>query len=133
MVVHVGSFSLSFFSLLTVPLCSERHYEAIATIGTSDQSLQLAEACKPLHGLLSLCLNADPCNSCRGGLHPSLCAHKAKHNGATICMFDMRSGLDNVMRYSTHHRSLYPAMACARGHFLFTSHVGTPLTVWDKR
>lgn len=38
-----------------------------------------------------------------------------------------------VQRYSIHHRSLYPIMTCARGNFLFTSHVGAPLAVWDKR
>jgi hypothetical protein len=38
-----------------------------------------------------------------------------------------------VQRYGCHHRSLYPHMCSARGHFLFTSHVGRPLCVWDRR
>lgn len=38
-----------------------------------------------------------------------------------------------VQRYSIHHGSLYPVMPCARGNYLFTSHFGTPLAVWDKR
>ncbi|KAL3160385.1 hypothetical protein ABBQ32_010710 [Trebouxia sp. C0010 RCD-2024] len=76
----------------------------------------------------------EPCGRCEEyRLHPSLCAHKPTLKGATICMFDTRAGVEMVQRYSIHHRSLYPAMACARGHFLFTSHVGSPLTVWDNR
>ena len=64
---------------------------------------------------------------------PSLCCHRSNAKAAALCVFDTRAGLDMVQRYSIHHRSLYPIMTCARGSFLFTSHVGAPLTVWDKR
>ncbi len=38
-----------------------------------------------------------------------------------------------VQRFGTHHRSLYPHMCCARGTYIFTSHAGKPLCVYDKR
>ena len=38
-----------------------------------------------------------------------------------------------VARFGMFHRSLYPALRVARGHYVFCSHVGQPLSVWDKR
>ena len=38
-----------------------------------------------------------------------------------------------VQRFGTHHRSLYPRICCARGTYIFTSHVGIPVCVWDRR
>jgi len=73
------------------------------------------------------------CSSCTNSGMPSLCCHRSNAKAAALCVFDTRAGLDMVQRYSIHHRSLYPIMTCARGHFLFTSHVGAPLAVWDKR
>ena len=82
---------------------------------------------------LSQWLHADVCSSCINSGMPSLCCHRSSAKAAALCVFDTRAGLDMVQRYSIHHRSLYPIMTCARGNFLFTSHVGAPLAVWDKR
>ena len=41
--------------------------------------------------------------------------------------------LAQVQRFGTHHRSLYPRVCCARGTYILTSHVGTPVCVWDRR
>lgn len=38
-----------------------------------------------------------------------------------------------MARYSAHHRSLYPHLESVRGHYLLTSHAGTPLACWDRR
>lgn len=73
------------------------------------------------------------CSSCTNSGLPSLCCHRSNAKAAALCVFDTRAGLAMVQRYSIHHRSLYPIMTCARGHYLFTSHVGAPLAVWDKR
>ena len=78
-------------------------------------------------------MHADVCSSCINSGMPSLCCHRSNAKAAALCVFDTRAGLDMVQRYSIHHRSLYPIMTCARGNYLFTSHVGAPLTVWDKR
>ncbi|DBB07120.1 TPA: hypothetical protein ACH3X1_011694 [Trebouxia sp. C0004] len=77
--------------------------------------------------------NTEVCNSCTNSGMPSLCCHRSNAKAAALCVFDTRAGLEMVQRYSIHHRSLYPIMTCARGNFLFTSHVGAPLAVWDKR
>ncbi|KAK9823580.1 hypothetical protein WJX72_003975 [[Myrmecia] bisecta] len=73
------------------------------------------------------------CAACYSLGIPSLCWHKSAAHTAIICVFDIRVGLQMVQRYSTAHRSMYPAMRCARDHFIFTSHSGQPLCVWDKR
>ncbi|DBA70062.1 TPA: hypothetical protein ACH3X2_012309 [Trebouxia sp. C0005] len=77
--------------------------------------------------------NTEVCSSCTNSGLPSLCCHRSNAKAAALCVFDTRAGLAMVQRYSIHHRSLYPIMTCARGHYLFTSHVGAPLAVWDKR
>ena len=43
------------------------------------------------------------------------------------------AGLNMVARYGLPHRSLYPVMRNARSNYIFCSHVGQPLSVWDKR
>jgi hypothetical protein len=50
-----------------------------------------------------------------------------------LCLFDLRSPDGEAQRYSTHHRSLYPNIASARQHYLFTSHAGCALCAWDLR
>ena len=42
-------------------------------------------------------------------------------------------GFNMVARFGMFHRSLYPALRVARGHYVFCSHVGQPLSVWDHR
>ena len=78
-------------------------------------------------------MTAEPCGSCSRSQFPSLCCHKSTAKAASLCVFDTRAGVSMVQRYSMHHRSLFPRMACARSNYLFTSHVGAPLAVWDKR
>eukprot|EP00884_Botryococcus_braunii_P020162 jgi/Botrbrau1/682/Bobra.160_2s0006.1 len=74
------------------------------------------------------------CDTCSNyEMYPSLCFHKAGVQTAGICIFDLRASLPMVSRYSTHHRSLFPRIALARSHYLFTSHAGNPLCVWDLR
>ncbi|BDA47315.1 hypothetical protein COCOBI_10-1610 [Coccomyxa sp. Obi] len=73
------------------------------------------------------------CTKCYHSGLPSLCHHKPGTATAALCVFDLRSGTDMVQRFGTHHRSLYPHMCCARGTYIFTSHVGKPLCVYDKR
>ena len=36
-------------------------------------------------------------------------------------------------RFGMIHRSLYPALRVARSHYIFCSHAGQPLSVWDRR
>ena len=43
------------------------------------------------------------------------------------------AGFNMVARFGMFHRSLYPAIRVARGHYVFCSHVGQPLSCWDKR
>jgi hypothetical protein len=50
-----------------------------------------------------------------------------------LSVFDFRAPSSMVQRYSTHHRSLYPHIASSRQHYVFTSHAGTALCVWDLR
>ncbi|KAL3146325.1 hypothetical protein ABBQ32_003018 [Trebouxia sp. C0010 RCD-2024] len=76
---------------------------------------------------------SEPCRGCSETALPTLCCHKSAAKAASLCVFDTRAGVSMVQRYSIHHGSLYPVMPCARGNYLFTSHFGTPLAVWDKR
>ena len=64
---------------------------------------------------------------------PSLCHHKSPAHCAALCVFDLRAGLHMVQRFSLPHRSLYPRLRLARGHYVFASHAGQPLSCWDKR
>lgn len=73
------------------------------------------------------------CGRCfRGGL-PSLCHHKSPAHAAALCTFDARAGPAATARFGIHHRSLYPNLRVARQHYVFTSHAGAPLAVWDRR
>lgn len=65
--------------------------------------------------------------------HPSLCFHKSCVQTAGISVYDLRASLAMASRYSTHHRSLFPRLVRARSHYIFTSHAGNPLCVWDLR
>ncbi|KAL3156911.1 hypothetical protein ABBQ38_001175 [Trebouxia sp. C0009 RCD-2024] len=76
---------------------------------------------------------SKPCPGCFWNALPTLCCHKSAAKPASLCVFDTRAGVSMVQRYSIHHGSLYPVMPSARGNYLFTSHFGTPLAVWDKR
>ncbi|KAL3156915.1 hypothetical protein ABBQ38_001177 [Trebouxia sp. C0009 RCD-2024] len=76
---------------------------------------------------------SEPCEGCSETALPTLCCHKSAAKAASLCVFDTRAGMSMVQQYSIHHGSLYPVMPCARGNYLFTSHFGTPLAVWDKR
>lgn len=73
------------------------------------------------------------CQRCPIELHAALCYHKSPASAAALCMFDCRAPLGMVARYATHHRSMYPHLETAREHYLFTSHAGTPVAVWDCR
>lgn len=61
---------------------------------------------------------------------PSLCHHKARSATAALSTLDVRCGRRGLtQRFGLHHRSLYPRLATAREHYIFTSHAGTPLEV----
>ena len=38
-----------------------------------------------------------------------------------------------VQHHTMRHRTLYPRIVSARGHFFFTSHLTTPMCAWDRR
>ena len=38
-----------------------------------------------------------------------------------------------MQHHTTQDRTLYPRIVSARGHFLFTSHLDTPMRAWDIR
>ena len=42
-------------------------------------------------------------------------------------------GITMVARFGLPHRSMYPVLRTARSNYIFCSHVGQPLSVWDKR
>lgn len=73
------------------------------------------------------------CRRCSPAAPAALCFHKPPASAAALCMFDCRAPGCMVARYATHHRSLYPHLEPLRGHFLLTSHAGTPAAVWDTR
>lgn len=52
---------------------------------------------------------------------------------AVLCLVDVRAPCGMVARVSTSHRSVWPSLTTARGTFVFTSHAGVPLCVWDRR
>lgn len=89
-----------------------------------------------LAGMAPHCLlpgTADVCWHCQDSGLGSLCYHRSTSRLAQLCMFDVRSPGAMVQRNSTHHRSIGPSMCTARDHYIFTSHAGNPLCVWDRR
>lgn len=78
-------------------------------------------------------LSGWPCSRCHAGAHASLCFHQGRSSGAALCVFDPRAGHAMVQRFGLGHRSLYPHLLPLRGHYLATSHAGTPVALWDRR
>lgn len=65
---------------------------------------------------------------------PSLCGHKPRSATAALYTLDVRcSGGGLTQRFGLAHCSLYPRLATAREHYVFTSHAGTALEVHDRR
>ncbi len=52
---------------------------------------------------------------------------------AALCLVETRTPLGLAARFSLQHRSLYPRVASARDHYVFTSHADRPMCVWDLR
>ncbi|PSC71937.1 F-box only 3 isoform X2 [Micractinium conductrix] len=66
------------------------------------------------------------CRRCYAAAPAALCFHKSPAAAACLCVFDARCSQAQVGRYSTGHRSLYPHLVIVRGHYLLSSHAGTP-------
>lgn len=73
------------------------------------------------------------CQRCPPAAPAALCFHKSPAAAAALCVLDCRAPAGMVARYSAHHRSLYPHLEAVRGHYLLTSHAGTPVACWDRR
>ncbi|KAL4440486.1 hypothetical protein ABPG75_003487 [Micractinium tetrahymenae] len=73
------------------------------------------------------------CQRCPPAAPAALCFHKSHAASAALCTFDCRAAQGMVARHSAHHRSLYPHLEAVRGHYLLTSHAGTPVACWDRR
>ncbi|KAG2440515.1 hypothetical protein HYH02_010393 [Chlamydomonas schloesseri] len=90
------------------------------------------------HVLMVGSVHGSFCSACYQYGLPSLCHHKARSATAALSTLDVRCGGGGgrcglTQRFGLHHRSLYPRLATAREHFVFTSHAGTPLEVHDRR
>ncbi|GIL72515.1 hypothetical protein Vretifemale_2871 [Volvox reticuliferus] len=62
---------------------------------------------------------------------PTLCSHKPRSATAALYTLDVRCGL--TQRFGVQHCSMYPRLATAREHYVFTSHAATALEVYDRR
>lgn len=119
--------------------------EAKVEMGQAHELLEaydiVAAAWHPARGgeVIAGSVHSGVCTSCRErqfiGSPPmySLCHHKSNAQAAAICVFDVRAATAMCARYSMHHRSLYPHIVMTRGHYVLTSHAGTPLAAWDLR
>eukprot|EP00198_Chlamydomonas_reinhardtii_P013372 XP_001702709.1 predicted protein [Chlamydomonas reinhardtii] len=86
------------------------------------------------HVLVVGSVHGSFCTACYQYGLPSLCHHKARSATAALSTLDVRCGRRGLtQRFGLHHRSLYPRLATAREHYIFTSHAGTPLEVYDRR
>ncbi|GLC72438.1 hypothetical protein PLESTF_001247700 [Pleodorina starrii] len=84
------------------------------------------------HVLLVGSVHSAICGRCAGAPLPSLCNHKSRTATAALSTLDVRCG-GLTQRFGLQHRSLYPRLATAREHYVFTSHAGTALEVYDRR
>ncbi|GLI68763.1 hypothetical protein VaNZ11_013254, partial [Volvox africanus] len=128
-------------------VATQRH---LSTVHDPFESHQLV-CCCPVHGTCadgvsiggSTTAAADPHVLLVGSVHgaicwhcarcnlPSLCSHKPRSATAALYTLDVRCGL--TQRFGVQHCSLYPRLATAREHYVFTSHAGTALEVYDRR
>ncbi|KAG2446164.1 hypothetical protein HXX76_000759 [Chlamydomonas incerta] len=105
-----------------------------AAAGASYSASAPASASVDPHVLVVGSVHGSYCTACYQHGLPSLCHHKARSATAALSTLDVRCGRRGLtQRFGLHHRSLYPRLATAREHYIFTSHAGTPLEVYDRR
>ncbi|KAF5842521.1 hypothetical protein DUNSADRAFT_6765 [Dunaliella salina] len=99
---------------------------------TNRTAPQASSAANP-HVLLAGSVSASHCSRCWDAYLPWLCSHKQHAALAALCVCDTRHPGYVAERFALQHRSLYPQLATARAHYVFTSHADCPLCVWDLR
>ncbi|KXZ56449.1 hypothetical protein GPECTOR_1g401 [Gonium pectorale] len=86
------------------------------------------------HVLLVGSVHGGFCAQCFQSGLPSLCHHKQLAATAALSTLDVRCPRGGLtQRFALPHRSLYPRLAAARQHYVFTSHASTALEVYDRR
>ncbi|EFJ44770.1 hypothetical protein VOLCADRAFT_106229 [Volvox carteri f. nagariensis] len=94
-------------------LAALQRSDSVLDWGASQNAVQLYDVASQRH-LLTVC---EP--------------HKPRSATAALYTLDVRCGL--TQRFGLPHRSMYPRIATAREHYVFTSHAGIALEVYDRR